>query len=278
MNIAVASGKGGAGKTTISLSLAVYLAEKGKRVTVIDCDVEEPNVNLFLKSPIRDQEKIRVPVPSVNGSACNGCGSCEDICAFNAIVLIGGRPLVLADLCHSCGGCVRICPSGAISEAARDIGIIESGAVNGINYSGGRLNVGEHMSPPLIREVRKKHQDAEMIVTDCPPGASCPVIASVRGADFLLLAAEPTPFGLNDLRLAVDMARAMRLRFGVVINRDGIGNHDLERWCVSSGVEVLARIPESRRIAEEYSRGDCVSFMLRNFSGEIARILELIEA
>ncbi len=278
MNIAVASGKGGVGKTTISLSLARHLSEKGVPVTLLDCDVEEPNVNLFLRAPIRDQEKVHVPVPSVDGGACTGCGMCEDICAFNAIVLIGGRPLVLEDLCHSCGGCVRICPQGAISEKFREIGIIESGAANGINYSGGRLNIGEHMSPPLIREIRKKHQNAGMIIIDCPPGVSCPVIASVKGADFLVLAAEPTPFGLNDLRLAVDMARAMRLRFGVVINREGIGNRDLEKWCASGGVEVLARIPESRRIAEEYSRGDCASFIMKNFSEEFARILKLIGA
>ncbi len=276
MNIAIASGKGGTGKTTVALSLATYAAKAGSKVAIIDCDVEEPNVNLFLGATIIKTEISSVLIPSVDEGKCTGCGECEKICAFSAIVLIKSQPLVVPDMCHSCGGCFHVCPEGAITEVGKQIGVIESGRASGIDYAGGRLNIGEHMAPPLIREVKKKHNGHEVRIIDSPPGTSCPVVESVRGVDFLVLVTEPTPFGLNDLRLAVEMARALAVPFCVVINRAGIGNNDVEAYCMEQGIKIPARIPNVRRIAEEYSRGDCVSYIMENYPGELDGIMSCI--
>ncbi|HNV46695.1 MAG TPA: ATP-binding protein [Spirochaetota bacterium] len=276
MNIAVASGKGGTGKTTIALSLARYIAHNGSRVAVLDCDVEEPNVNLFLGAAIERTERAGVPVPSVDPAACTGCGACERICAFSAIVLINERPLVLPDMCHSCGGCALVCPTAAITEVPKEIGDIEYGSRNGIDYAGGRLAIGGHLSPPLINQVKRAYGSYDVRILDCPPGTSCPVIEAARGADYLVLVTEPTPFGLNDLMLAVDMVRAMGLPFGVVINRDGMGNADLERWCGVNDVRIVARVPFDRRIAEEYSRGDCASRIIECYGEQIALVAAAI--
>jgi MinD superfamily P-loop ATPase len=276
LTISVASGKGGTGKTTISLSLASFMARNGCDVAVLDCDVEEPNVNLFLRAPIERSEQVATPVPAVDAAACTGCGRCEEICAFSAIVLIKGIPLVIPDMCHSCGGCVLVCPERALIETGKNIGVIESGRAGTLGYAGGRLDIGAHMSPPLIREVKKMLPGAEVRIIDCPPGTSCPVIEAVRGSDFLVLVTEPTPFGLNDLRLAVDMARALGLPFGVVINKDGTGTAAVEHWCAAEGIGVLARIPDVRRIAEEYSKGDCVTYILDNYSAGFGFVVGLI--
>ncbi|MCU0846480.1 MAG: ATP-binding protein [Spirochaetes bacterium] len=276
MNIAVASGKGGTGKTTVSVSLALYMSLGGSSIALLDCDVEEPNVNLFLRAPIAKTENFSVLIPSIDHVLCTGCGECERICAYNAIAIIKGEPLVLADMCHSCGGCFHVCPEKAIIEIPKKIGVIESGSAHGIDFAGGRLNISAHMSPPLIKDMKKLHHDADVRIIDCPPGTSCPVIESVRGCDFLVLVTEPTPFGLNDLRLAVNMAKALSLPFGVVINRAGIGNDDVEKYCKKNDIEILARISNIKRIAEEYSRGDCSSYILDNYSNEFDRIVNHI--
>jgi MinD superfamily P-loop ATPase len=272
MNIAIASGKGGTGKTTISVSLALHFARKAPGVALLDCDVEEPNVNLFLRCSITDTESVEVAKPAADYDICNGCGRCEDICAFSAIVMIKERPLILPDLCHSCGGCLRLCPTGALTRKKTGIGGIESGSTRGVNYSGGRLNIGIHTTPPLIREVKKARYGDGIRIMDCPPGTSCPVIEAVKKSDFLVLVTEPTPFGLNDLILAVEMAGAMEIPFGVVINRDGIGDGGVEAWCLENAVDIIARIPNSRKIAEDYSRGDCASYILENHSDELEKL------
>lgn len=272
MRIAVASGKGGTGKTTLSLSLASYYADKNISVAVLDCDVEEPNINLFLKAPVNRTVKSTVPVPSVDSSLCTGCGKCGEICGYSAIVLIKGKPLVLPEMCHSCGGCFLACPEKAVTETPRETGVIESGEVHGIEYAGGRLNIGEAMSPPLIKDVKKFYPDAEITVIDSPPGTSCPVIESVKGADFLILVSEPTPFGLNDLELAVEMARAMKLPFGVVENRGTPANDRMKNFCKKESIQLIASIPDSREIAVRYSEGDPVSYIKENYSDELEKI------
>ena len=191
MQIAVASGKGGTGKTTVSIALASLIAGKGIPVTILDCDVEEPNVNLFLKVPVINEEKIHSLIPEVNNEICNGCGKCVDICAFNCIVLAKGKPMIFADMCHSCGGCSLVCPVDAVSEVKKEIGIVEEGKQGRIFYAGGRLKIGEIMSPPLIKEVKKRSENSALTIIDCPPGTSCPVIESVSDSDYVILVTEP---------------------------------------------------------------------------------------
>jgi len=276
MDIAIASGKGGTGKTTISMSLASYYADKEISVALLDCDVEEPNVNLFLQTIVDEEVQATVLIPAVNDTLCTGCGKCGEICYYSAIVLIKGEPLVLKEMCHSCGGCFLVCPEKAISEVKRTTGIIELGEINGIKYAGGRLNIGEAMSPPLIKDVKKYYPESEIRIMDSPPGTSCPVIESVRGCDFLVLVSEPTPFGLNDLKLAAEMARAMQIPFGVVENRASAGNNRLRDFCKDESIPLIASIPNTREIAVRYSRGDSVSYIKEKFSDELEKIADHI--
>jgi MinD superfamily P-loop ATPase len=272
MNIAVASGKGGTGKTTIALSLAACYSSNGIRVSILDCDVEEPNVNLFLKAEIEGAEAVSMPIPRVEESRCTGCGECERICAFNALVLVKGKPLVFPELCHSCGGCVLVCPEGAVTETARPIGVIERGYREGVSYAGGRLNIGEPMSPPLIREVKRRNTEADVRIIDSPPGTSCPAVEAMKDSDYVVLVTEPTPFGLHDLTLAAGAVRALGIPFGVVVNRADIGDDSVIEEYRERGYEIIATIPHSREIAESYSRGDCISYIMYRYREEIENI------
>jgi len=250
MIVSVASGKGGTGKTTIATSLALSLGE----VQFLDCDVEEPNAHIFLKSQIDERISVGIPVPEVDKSKCNYCGKCAEVCEFNAIVVIKKKVLIFPELCHGCGGCSYVCPEKAINEVEREIGVIEKGSLGKIDFIHGVLNVGEPMAPPLIRQV-KKHVNSKDAIIDASPGTSCPVVEAVNGSDFCLLVTEPTPFGLNDLRLAVEMLRKLTIPFGVVINCADIGDEEVERYCGSEGIPILMTIPWDRRIAEAYSKG-----------------------
>ena len=277
MDIAVASGKGGTGKTTVAVTLASWCSREKRSVALLDCDVEEPNADLFLRSSIEREEQVDVLIPLVNAERCTACGECENICAFSAILLLKGKPLVLPDMCHSCGGCFLVCPEGAITEVPRTVGSVSSGKAGDIRYAGGLLKIGEPMAPPVIKATKKLCADADIRIIDCPPGTSCPVIESVRGSDFIILVTEPTPFGLNDLVLAVEMCRAMGLPFGVVINRDGIGNSGVRKYCAAENISILASIPYSRKLAEAYSRGDAIPAMLEAYSSELESVMNQIE-
>ncbi len=254
MRIAVASGKGGTGKTTVSTSLARILSRRHK-VQYIDCDVEEPNGHLFLHPKLAPSVTAGIPVPEVDESKCTGCGRCSALCRFHAIACLGRNIVTFPKLCHGCGGCALVCPSGAIAEVYRPIGVVEEGEAQGINFVHGRLNVGEAMSPPLIREVAKRIDESAIVVLDAPPGTSCPVVAAVRHADKVLLVTEPTAFGLHDLILAVDTVEEMGLPYGVFINRADIGDDRVERYCIERNIPVWGRLPHDRRVAECYSRG-----------------------
>ena len=253
--VAIASGKGGTGKTTVAIALALTAP---RPVRLLDCDVEEPNCHIFLKPDIQRREPVTVPVPTVDSSKCDGCGECSRICQYHAIACLKKVPLVFPELCHGCGGCIAVCPKGAITETGREIGVIETGTRDGIEFVQGRLHVGQALSPPLIRAV-KKHVAREGLTTiDCPPGTSCPVIAAVKGADFVVLVTEPTPFGLHDLQLAVATMRELKLPCGVVINRADCGDGRVDDYCRAEDIPVLLKIPDDRRIAEAYSRGESI--------------------
>lgn len=257
MVIAVASGKGGTGKTTVAVNLALALGD----VQLIDCDVEEPNAHLFLKPDLTEKTPAQVMVPEIIEEKCTLCGRCQEVCAFNSLAVIPpndalkGGVLVFPNLCHSCGACFLLCPEGAIREVHREIGVVETGRAGTIRFAHGRLHVGEAMSPLLIRQVKKHIDRTRTTLIDAPPGTSCPVINAIEGSDYCLLVTEPTPFGLNDLVLAVEVLRVMGIPHGLVINRCDIGDDGVESYARVNGIPVLMRIPFDRTIAELYSRG-----------------------
>lgn len=276
MKTAIASGKGGTGKTTISTNLAMTLVNSGKTVQLLDCDVEEPNCHIFLKPDMAESWSATVQIPRVDQEKCTGCRVCADVCEFKAIAVIKGRVLIFPELCHSCGACKLFCPEGAISEIPRKIGLIERGISGRLSFIHGMLDIGELASPPVIREVRKAAGDVEILIVDSPPGTSCPVIEAVKDTDFVLLVTEPTPFGLNDLELAVGMVRELGLPFAVAINRSDIGNDGVKNYCVKEGIEVVLEIPNDRRIAEAYSRGEMVIDALPEYREVFERCWERI--
>jgi len=255
MQIAIASGKGGTGKTTVATNLAHVAAQNNRSVAYLDCDVEEPNGHIFLKPQITERRPVGRNIPNVDAQLCTLCGQCGQICQYSAIVCVGQQVLVHPDLCHSCGGCVLVCQAGAITEVSHEIGHIETGQAGSLRFVHGLLDVGQAMSPPLIREVKRSAPQVELILIDAPPGTSCPVIESIKDADYVLLATEPTPFGLNDLKLAVEMVRALRKPFGVIINRSDIGDGQVRHYCTSNRIAILAEIPHDRQLAEAYAQG-----------------------
>ena len=255
MRIAVASGKGGTGKTTVSVALAQ--AYDGP-VCLLDCDVEEPNSALFIRPEIQSRQNATVPVPEIDTDTCTACGACSSLCAFNAIAVAGQSAMVFPDLCHSCGGCVRICPQQAITESLQPIGEITRGQAGHITAIEGRLNIGNAMAPPLIRAVKKAEPPEVPVLIDAPPGTACPMITAVSGCDFVVLVTEPTPFGLNDLKLAVKTVRTLEIPFGVIINRSDAGDDRVVRYCKEEEIQILLQIPESRKIAEATSRGESI--------------------
>jgi MinD superfamily P-loop ATPase len=253
MQIAIASGKGGTGKTTLSVALAQ--AWDGP-VQLLDCDVEEPNAALFLTLENAEEKPVFVPVPAADAARCTGCGKCAEFCEFNALAVAGKSVLVFQELCHSCGGCMRICPEQALREVAQPVGKIKTATCGSIQFIEGRLDIGRAMAPPVIRAAKQESDPALPRLIDCPPGASCPMITAVKGSDFVMLVTEPTPFGLHDLTLAVKTVRTLGLSFGVVINRADSGDDRVVSYCETEGIRILLQIPESRKIAEACSRGE----------------------
>ncbi len=255
MIISIASGKGGTGKTTVATNLAVSLESN---VQILDCDVEEPNAHLFIRPTFEEAKTITTPVPKVDMDKCTLCGKCGEICQFKAIVVVAETVLPFHELCHSCGGCMEVCPEKAITETGREIGVIEKGNKNGLEFVHGKLRIGEAMSPPLIRKVREYTRPDMLTIIDAPPGTSCPVIASMKDADFVLLVTEPTPFGLHDLKLAVEAVKILGIPHGLVINRSDMGDDKVMAYAEQEDLPILMEIPFDRRIAEAYSRGEMI--------------------
>ncbi len=278
MKVAIASGKGGTGKTTIATSLSHLAANLNHRTVYADCDVEEPNGHLFLKPDIRDTRSAGVLVPVVNEDACIHCGLCGDVCLYNAIVTLGGRVLVYPDLCHNCGGCALLCPVGVICETSHEIGTIDRGKSGTLQYIAGRLNVGQISCTPLIRAVKQDIPKADLVIIDAPPGTACPLIETLHDCDLALLVTEPTPFGLHDLKRAVQVARTLDLPVAVIINRADIGNGDVRDYCASESIRIIAEIPNDRRVAEAYSQAKLITSAIDEytplFTGMLADIIE----
>ena len=271
MIIAVASGKGGTGKTTIAVNLALSIVadmqgSAKSDLLFLDCDVEEPNAHLFLKPTIERREEVGILIPQVDYDKCTFCGRCAEVCAYHALAVVKQNVLVFPELCHGCGSCTLNCPEEAIHEVLNVTGVIEEGQAGirmenegwRMGFAHGILNIGQAMAVPVIRELKKciREDSDRIVILDASPGTSCPVVETMRGADFVLMVTEPTPFGLHDLRLAIEVARdELGLPVGVVINRDGVGDRGVEDYCAAEDIPILMRIPLDRRIAEAYSEG-----------------------
>jgi len=252
MIVSVASGKGGTGKTTVAVNLALSLE---KDVQLLDCDVEEPNVHIFIRPRIDEVTPVYLPTPKIDEGLCDHCGKCSEFCEFHAIAVVGNKAIVFPELCHGCGGCVLVCPKKAIAEENRQVGVIKKGVMGNIELVYGELNVGEPMPVPVIREVKTSIDPNRTTIIDVPPGTSCPVIESIHGSDYCLLVSEPTPFGLHDMKLMVEILKEIKVPFGVVVNRAGIGDRKIYDYCRAENIPILLEIPFEKRIAELYSVG-----------------------
>ncbi len=278
MIISIASGKGGTGKTTIATNMALSLTN----VQLLDCDVEEPNAHIFLQPEIQKQMLVYIAVPTVDETRCDYCGKCAEFCEFNALAVLKNKIMVFPELCHGCGGCSIVCPKNAIAEEDREVGVVKKGEAGDIEFVYGELNIGELMAIPVVRGVKNEIDNDKTVIIDASPGTSCPVIAAVHGSDYCILVTEPTPFGLHDLKLAVEVLRKMEIPFGVIINREGIGDHKVQEYCSEEGISILLTIPMDRKIAELYSRG--VPFVLKmpewkeKFSGVFEHIKSVVNS
>lgn len=257
MRIAIASGKGGTGKTTLAVNLAAVLAEQGLAPVLADCDVEEPNSHVFLAPDWTSEKRVTQPVPVIDVTTCLGadCRRCVDLCRFKALILMAGEVMTFPELCHGCGLCAEACPAGAVGWTERDLGVVRSGQAHGLRVVGGLMRVGEPMAVPLIREVKHEADTGDLQIWDCPPGTACPAVASLQGADYALLVTEPTAFGLHDLTLAVALVRELGLPFGVALNRAGMGDDRVERYLDKEGIPLLASLPYSLEAAQAGADG-----------------------
>ncbi len=276
MKISIASGKGGTGKTTLSANLSAYLAENNK-VVLVDLDVEEPNSGLFVQGKLISTEDKFKMIPEWKEDTCTLCGICQDNCNFNAIIRLGSQILVFPQLCHGCYACSELCPAASLPMLPQKMGKLTHYKKGKLDFVESRINVGEEQAVPLIAQtieyIDQHFADARYKIFDSPPGTSCPVIEATQDSDFVILVTEPTPFGLHDLKLAVETIRSLKKAFGVVINRHGLGNDKVIEYCDKENIPILAKIPNKREIAELYSRGE----MLYTKIPEVARALKEIE-
>ena len=275
MKIAIASGKGGTGKTTISTNLASWLSES-EYVVLVDLDVEEPNSGLFVRGKLSGEYLQYKMIPEWKKEACTLCGECQEVCNYNAIIQLGQMIMVFPELCHSCYACSELCPVDALPMVQKEIGWIRTYQLNQLNFIESRLHIGEEQSTQLIAQtntfVRDNYHENLPVIFDAPPGTSCPVIEATKHVDFVILVTEPTPFGVHDLKLAVETMRELKKPFGVVVNRFGIGNNEVFEYCENESIQILAKIPNSRKIAELYSRGELIYDKIPEFKSELMNL------
>lgn len=271
MKIAVLSGKGGTGKTTISASLAYSL----RNSQYVDCDVEEPNGNIFLKASLTEKEVVTVLNPVVNDDLCTGCGDCQQACQFNAIVVINKKVMIFDNICHSCGACKIACPTGAISEVPREIGVIEYNSSN--TFMQGKLNLNEPLTVPVILQLKRKMNKHGNVIIDSAPGASCTVVSTIEDSDYCVLVTEPTPFGLHDLKIAIDLVKQLKLPFGVVINKAMDSDKSIQIFCKEQNIDILMELPYSKEIAQNYSKGILPVQYSKHYKEEFVKLLATIK-
>ena len=273
MKIAVLSGKGGTGKTTVSSSLAFI-----SKMLLIDTDIEEPNSHIFLKGGIDDIKSVYTRFPEVNMEKCNLCGECGEFCKFNAIIPAKKRVIVFGEACHDCGGCEIVCKNGAISWEKREIGKIFTGKTyfNSTNKYG-KLNIGEMSGVKIIKEIYKNTEEKDFLI-DCPPGTACTTVSAVEVADFAIIVVEPSPFGLSDMKLVVQLLRDMKIPFGVVINKFDEDENIVKKYCDNEKIEIIGTIPFDRKIAEAYSKGEIIADALSEYRENFETILKRVKS
>jgi MinD superfamily P-loop ATPase len=273
MIVSVASGKGGTGKTSVAVNMALSIGN----VQLLDCDVEEPNAHLLLQSVLHKIEPVYSLIPNVNEKLCSHCGECSNFCQYNAIFATSEKVLVFPELCHSCTGCAMVCPRKAITWKKHRMGTLKFGSAEDLALIYGELEVGKPMAVPVIKAVKNQIKEGKNVILDSPPGTSCPFVESVRGSDFCILVTEPTPFGLHDLKIAVEVLRKIALPFGAVINRSGIGDRNVYDYCREENIRILLEIPYRRRIAELYSRGIAFSLEMPEWKEKFRMLYSEIE-
>lgn len=284
MNIAIASGKGGTGKTTLSVNLASLFRNEipEGQVALVDLDVEEPNSGLFFQQANKDGITLTRTVPEWNKDKCTLCGKCKDICNFNAITMIPDLLLIFPELCHSCFACIDLCPENALLQKEREIGTLRHYKDNGLDLIESRMTIGEPSGVPLIAQTKayaeSKFDKDSIIISDCPPGNSCPVIESVKDADFVILVTEPSPFGLSDLIIAIETMKKMNLAFGVVINKAFSKKNIVSEYCQENSINLLGTIMHSRAYAESNSNGELLSTMFPDFRKALRGIIKNIQS
>lgn len=274
--IAIASGKGGTGKTLVSTNLAWVARTKDARVVYLDCDVEEPNGHLFLKGEVERSNVVNRLVPEINNELCDGCGNCSDFCEFNALATLKESTLVFPELCYSCGGCSLVCPNDAILEVKHPVGTVRTRKVGELVTIDGIVNIGVSSVTPVIQAVKQSIPSGSIAMLDASPGTACPAVETLKDCDFVLLITEPTPFGLHDFQLSVELLRELKVPFAAMINRVGIGDNRVHDYCQAEGIYILAELPNDRRIAEVYSRGELIAERLPEYRTRFERLYEML--
>lgn len=289
LTIAVASGKGGTGKTLLATNLASVAAGQGRQVALVDCDAEAPNSHLFFETTVRETLPVQVSTAAVDAELCTACGVCRNACAYGAIRILGDTAVVFDELCHGCGVCRLVCPSKAITEPRRMVGTVEIATARlgsldddhgELHIITGRLEIGDVKTPEVIRAARRAAEELEVdtVFLDAPPGVACAAVAALRGADVLLLVTEPTAFGFHDLELSVRLARDLGVPVAIIVNRAGTGDVDIDAWAREREIPVLFHIPFDREIARTYAAGELVADRDAHLASELVCVERSLRA